>query len=99
MQTKQIKHVCIDVESHAEALVAPLRRTVEELDKLYDSVKNQSGKETKVRQICSAIDELLLNLKEMVSATTRDVHHATATTSLGEKSEKNDCKTEEDNNQ
>lgn len=59
--------------------MAPLRRTVEELDKLYDSIKNDSHREARVEEICNEIDDLIFKLKEMVSTTSSEINQVTKT--------------------
>lgn len=94
-EAQKIQHFCSEAESHAEALIAPLRRTVEELDKLYDNIKNDSENGKKVRELCGEIDELIFSLKEMVTASSLEIEHVTGTGDIEEKI--NDGEKKEDN--
>lgn len=95
-ETQEIQNLCSEAESNAEALVAPLKRTVEELDKLYDSIKDDPDRENRVKELCDEIDELVLNLKEMVNASSLEINQVLESGSVDEKNEDNNCEEKED---
>lgn len=64
--------------------MAPLRKTVEELDKLYDSIQNDCEKGTRVEELCNEIDELIFKLKETVNATSLEIDQVTKTAGVKE---------------
>lgn len=96
IDSQDIQNLCTEAEIHAEALVAPLRRTVEELDKLYDNIKIDSKQGAKVEEICNEIDDLICKLKEMVSATSLEIQQATGTAEMDDKVDNDDHETQEE---
>lgn len=77
-ETEEIQSLCSEAESNAKALLAPLRKTVEELDKLYTAVQSDPEKSIIVRKLCSDINERIFSIKEMIVASSLALEEATA---------------------